>query len=83
MIYFVVNDDSFAIFAEFEKEKNEIETKMYARFLPILNAKKAQISELLSEADTGGNDLDEEENVKRSRHDFSSSDEEEDEMICD
>ena len=47
------------LFAEFEKEKSEIENKMYSRFLPILNAKKACISELLSKADTGGNDIDE------------------------
>ena len=47
------------LFAEFEKEKSEIENNMYSRFLPILNAKKAYISELLSKADTGGNDIDE------------------------
>ena len=68
------------LFAEFEKEKSEIENKMYSRFLPILNAKKAYISELLSKADPGGNDIDidEEENVKRRRVDFSSSDEDDD-----
>ena len=50
---------------------------MYARFLPILNAKKAQISELLSKADQEGNDMD--ESAKRSRLNFSSSDEDENE----
>ena len=49
---------------------------MYARFLPILNEKKAYISELLSKENPGGNELEEEENAKRSRRDFSSSDEE-------
>ena len=52
---------------------------MYARFLPILNAKKAQISELLSKADSEGNEMDVDENAKRSRLDFSSTDEDENE----
>ena len=64
------------LFVEFEKEKSEIENKMYARFLPILNEKKAYISELLSKENPGGNELEEDENAKRSRRDFSSSDEE-------
>ena len=67
------------LFAEFEKAKSEIENKMYARFLPILNAKKAQISELLSKADQEGNDMDMDESAKRSRLNFSSSDEDENE----
>jgi len=32
--------------AEFEKEKTDIESKMFARFLPILNEKKEKILEL-------------------------------------
>ena len=67
------------LFAEFEKETSEIENKMYARFLPILNAKKAQISELLAEADQEENDMDVDESAKRSRLNFSSSDEDENE----
>ena len=81
----MVNSDLIILFAEFEKEKSEIENKMYSRFLPILNAKKACISELLSKADTGGNDIDEGGNdideggnAKRRRLDFSSSDEDDD-----
>jgi len=47
------NQKSLNMLEEFERERKDIEDKMYARFLPILNAKKAYIRELLAMSENG------------------------------
>ena len=46
------NQMSHKMLVQLEKERKEIEDRLYARFLPILDAKKAKINELLG--NTGG-----------------------------
>ena len=67
------NQMSKKMLEEFENDRKEIEDKLYARFLPILNAKKAHIQELLNCGEENGEtDIEddmEEEVTKRGRFD--------------